>query len=350
MQDKQPDFSSRKSLTYEESSQDDLPHSSFEEERIVPSHALPIKTEPTQEKSELFHSASVKSEPDVESSNMVNENKQTSDGSIPASMEISSTSDITVKQEPLPMDSSVDYKSSSQTANEFLTDIVKQEPPNSINDQGGEGSTFFSNSYSKGAIPGLDVTFETHEEAMDTSDTGPEHPSSSTSIIDNKDSSSSEPASTISAGSDMAVDVKTESDGHKCEIKEEIIEPKQEGVSTENCEAGSPLLDERYSKMDFTEEKQATQRSLIEATERHHIPVLGGNDSQTIAQPVSLDNENERQHLTAPIPHSSLSPLKCIKASQPSDLFEISQEVLEIGSNASTPTHDELPSPPSPGS
>lgn len=398
----EPDFSNRKTLTYDDDSQDGLPHSSFEESRTIApdttddigvsvfdsvvkgnladsKSGIPgfdisdsamdnsvieidpetdatsetsgtVKTEvveePTQSSS-LSETVVVKSEP-CDSSDPVFGDKQ----------------EVSVKTEPLsqeeytPMDT--DETDTAAIASEISEATeVKQEPIDT------QGEDLVNKTVTVDVQVKVEPNAETNEVKVEVSNTEADF-----HMADDTEKDKQIVTESVESAMEHEPENSTTS-VHESETMGDAIE------KTEDVEHGE-LKETDMTEMEHSEAEEPSRESSmtpnpIESVDEH-ISADSTNDEMSrdsIADSVSIgknsqDSEEaseevkERHQETFEMAHSGLtvhsteaisyarSPIRTlghVKVAAPTDILDISEEVLEIGSEASTPTRDELPSP-----
>lgn len=305
-----------------------------------------IKSEPSDSdqlvKSQGSHSSSVTNEPVKTEPIDTDTSKTSSRGSEP-------NSDLVeVKKEPESPSPAVEPASSSvSTDNVQSVDDTSSVIPDSTADIKEEpmdthsaGSTlgFFSYPGQKGSIPGLDVSFLTEEESEEKY----------------------EPMETNNAANSDVDPESSEKDSPEKYVPEVVSQsPESSQVDTPEeyvpSAIGQAHIEE--SSVDKSEESEPLESVQSTGKTEEVGPVIESVPIQTLSSVRSSTPEllePSFDHLVPPEQSSSsqlqLSPtsfsrLRQVNLSIKQEPVTISSDVMEIGSNASTPTRDELPSP-----
>lgn len=292
----EPGFTSRKALTYDEASQDGH-HASFEEERKITTSLEPVASTSVNDSSRT--SVSVKREPVEytvagEHVKIKQEPRLTlgfeTDAEVPKLTSVCVKQEIKVeKMETESEDAVVDDTQTITQGSNSVSVTVKQEPEDGVQPYIPIDPVVSVNMEPETAVPQVSDG--------DQGDTG------------------------------TAVE-------HNSELDSAITKLDAQEGDSDKCKESSVSLDVQ------TEE-------LADERERSPPPCRPTNDKTTS----DINGDTCSAHLTPPegAVLAQLSPtysmLSKVKLAVPQEPLDISPEVLEIGSNASTPTRDELPSP-----
>ena len=389
----EPSFTPRKSLAYEESSSQDGQHTSFEDERKI-SITLPevepnkeVKTEPnddvnedkTEDKTgpiteinkEVIDEPEtvVKTEPitDIRSeteakTEVVDEPKESEAAvNVESENEVKVGTDLSVESgnneiktdaDTIEKLNSVESGKSMTTQETIVPDLarVKHEPieaePESLSlaDNASSCAMSTDNVQSSNAT---DSTIGTVEEPMDTNST-----SSSLGFLSYVGKTGGIP------GLDVSMEEESESVSEQMETNDIGKPSNQVPESVESNSNDVPVTSEHNDSNNekSNDSSEVKTEASEETNEDKFEPVMESEPIQTI-QPVRCVTpellEPGFSHLVPPSQSASqlhLSPTSFSRLSQinlviKQEPVSITPEVLEIGSNASTPTRDELPSP-----
>ncbi|XP_052224670.1 uncharacterized protein LOC127840322 isoform X3 [Dreissena polymorpha] len=352
----EPDFIVRKTLTYEESSQDGQ-HASFEDERKI--------------------IAAVKPEPDM---------SDNESASRPTSVQ---EPVFSIKQEPLESDivSHSSYAVDTKLDEADRPPVFKKEPLETEleNDAISSSSSFltFSSKPSK-SIPFLDdvkqepmetrdaVDSTSYDETADTVNSDPpEVPCEQTEETMDTNEGTIKPHQEIGNSHRVKSPVNTE---HLAEESDDISgSHESHSLSPANKAATDNMLpniadeDEHSVSHDCNEsERSKTLSDEVNLTlntptvylDKHVLECSPEMTSETDKVPTRQDDDDEpslpsvltQGSLDVSRPSTSISPrsfslLSVANLAVRPEPVEITQEMLDIDSNASTPTHDELPDP-----
>ncbi|XP_053398989.1 uncharacterized protein LOC123558235 [Mercenaria mercenaria] len=326
----EPTYMSRKSLTYDESSQDGH-HASFEEERKIST----ICSEPMD--------------------TAVNETA-TPDVGVKTEPEENSVVPVTVKQEP-ELDNKLDIKQEPDLIKELEVKIEPglEDMSHDQTDSGGQ---------SDNTVPHTDIKTEPLEDHENLPDCQEDNPSVEiqSEIFDNP----AKPSVEIQSESEIVDRIaEQETVTKQTEVSDKLEETAMETKDSDIPDSAEMEETETDNISDSEEPDPETQETVAETdsnTEQKEESMEADSEPEiksdcepktNIEIATSGIHENTSASMSLPIEPAgceterspTYSKLSKIKLVIPQETQDITPEVLEIGSNASTPTQDELPSP-----
>lgn len=325
-------YNSRKSLTYDESSQDDH-HTSFEEERKISNITEPMDSTENHTVTES-DSVSVKLEPLVEVSVKIEP--------VEVSVKIEPVETVDIKQEPVAEDMETEYSvshdntdghiSSSQEIDSLAITNIHEPPedPKDLPESHTDKPTLPNDELNSEIVDSnlgqksvAEVSEKDTEVSMET-----ERENSTLSKQDSEVSMETENKTVISA-----TEIVSKSVMPVIETDESIEETHSDCGKLDESQEAEESQAAESEKLDMETDSQ--DKTIIEMTTSHiHVDIC-----ETKLAPPDDNDVSSTQH------SPTYSMLNKVKLAEPVEL-DINPEVLEMGSNASTPTRDELPSPP----